>query len=188
VPFKTRQSLGASVSASFTVYPIHYGYGDDSLVTTPISFVGSRVPRAYPLRQETGNVTRHASQNHYFPAYPLSPCSPPTRREHSTDKYPRSTLSLCIPKLRTPYENRDRCRPNQPSQPVSRKPRRTCTRPCFEWNRCPTVRQGSTFTRSQDLIDYLVVEDPGVDGGAAAQGGELNARISLQLTSMLKWR
>ena len=55
------------------------------MVVTP-SFVGSQVPMAYPLRQETGIVPGRvepvravASQ-----AYP-SPYYPPTRRERSTD-------------------------------------------------------------------------------------------------------
>lgn len=91
VAFKMRQSLGASVSASLTVCSAQSWSRRQQFGHHPISFVGSRVPRAYPLRQETGIVTGRANQNNYFEAYPLSPYYPPTRRERSTDKYPRST-------------------------------------------------------------------------------------------------
>ena len=88
-----RQFLGGPVSASSAVYSAPHGDGEDSFGRHPISFVGSQVPRAYPLRQETGIVTGRVEpvRTIAWQAYPLSPYYPPTWRERSTDKYPRST-------------------------------------------------------------------------------------------------
>ena len=62
VPSKTCQPMGASVLASCAVYSALHGHGDDSSGHHPVSFVGSQVPRAYPLRQETG-VTGRVEQS-----------------------------------------------------------------------------------------------------------------------------
>jgi hypothetical protein len=56
----------------------------------PVSFVGSRVPRTYPLRQGTGAVIGPASQP-LLPGVSAFSLLPPNRRKRSADKYPRST-------------------------------------------------------------------------------------------------
>ena len=85
--------MGASVLASSAVYSARRGDGDDSFGHHPVSFVVSQVPRAYPLRQETGIMTGRVEPARTIAsqAYPLSLYYPPPRRERSADKYPRST-------------------------------------------------------------------------------------------------
>ena len=67
---------------------------------SPVSFVGSQVPMAYPLRQETGIVTGRVEQVRTV-ALQASPSPypyyPPTWRERSTDKHPRSTYFALHP-------------------------------------------------------------------------------------------
>jgi hypothetical protein len=154
VPSKTCQLLGASVPASLTVFrPLWSRRQQFWSSSRLLCGFASTKGLSTEARNWHRDRTCHSELASRRIRFLLTTLQPGVNVQLTNILVP--PLSLCIPKLRTPHEDRDRCRPGQHFRPISCEPRCTCscTCPWYERNHgCPTVRRGSTFMRCEDLI------------------------------------